>query len=265
MLYGIHQPGNSKGNNYNAFMYTGIDWTTHFHKNPELIYVVKGCISLTVNENELTLGEGEWAMVLSNQIHSFSVGESAAAWVAVFSEDFVPEFAACIRDKQGSRISFVLEESVEVFVRENLIFTDSSMLMKKACLSAICDQYLKKVSLETRKTKNDCLICNVIDYVATHYCEDISLRSVTEVFGYEYHYLSRLLNQSYKVRFKQLVNEYRVEHAISLLKEGERSMTEISMLCGFQSIRSFNEVFRSVTGYPPSQYVDQVLSRRICL
>ncbi len=264
MLHGIHQLHNSKGsNNYNAFMYTNIDWATHFHKNPELIHVVKECISLTVNENELTLRQGEWAMILSNQIHSFSIGKDAMAWVAVFSEDFVPEFATYIRDKQGSSVSFVLDSAVQAFVSEKLISEEATVLMKKACLSAICDQYLKKVSLEMRKTKNDSLICNVIDYVETHYCEDISLQSVAENFGYEYHYLSRLLNKSYNVRFKQLVNEYRVEHAITLLKESGRSMTEIAMLCGFQSIRSFNDVFRSVTGHTPSKYFENVLSKKI--
>lgn len=264
MLHGIHQLHNSKGNNnYNAFTYSGTDWATHFHKNPELIHVTNGSITLTVNENELTLMEGSWAMILSNQIHSFSIGEEATAWVAVFSEDYVPEFAAYIRDKQGSRVDFSLDDEVQSFVKENLVFGDPSVLTRKACLYAICDQYLKKVALEMRRTKNDSLICNVLDYVAAHYCENISLESVAEQFGYEYHYLSRLLNKSYNVRFKQLVNEYRVEHAISLLKEDGRSMTEISMICGFQSIRSFNEVFRSLTGYSPSQYVESVLSEKL--
>ena len=264
MLYGIHQLHNSKGsNNYNAFMYADTDWATHFHKNLELICVIKDHITLTVNENELSLHEGEWAMILSNQIHSFSIRESAKAWVAVFSEDFVPEFAAYIRDKQGSSVRFTLDKTVEAFVREHLILAEPSTLMRKACLCALCDCYLKTVTLEPRRSKNDSLICNVLDYVEAHYCEDISLRSVAEAFGYEYHYLSRLLNKSYNVRFKQLVNEYRVQHAISLLKMGGQSMTEISMICGFQSIRSFNEVFRSVTGYTPSQYVERVLSEKI--
>lgn len=46
--------------------------------------------------------------------------------------------------------------------------------MRRACLYAICDQFLKKVELEARNSKNDILICRVLDYIQTHYTENIT-------------------------------------------------------------------------------------------
>jgi AraC-like DNA-binding protein len=132
--------------------------------------------------------------------------------------------------------------------------------MKRACLYALCDQYLKQVSLEPRKSKNNALICRVLDYIEAHFAEDISLQTVAKEFGYEYHYLSRLLNRGYSIRFKQILSEYRVGHAIDLLKRENLSMTEISERCGFQSIRSFNDVFLAITGVSPSDYQKRRLS-----
>lgn len=257
-----HQSSNSRGNNhYNAFAYSNMNWATHFHKNLELIYVMRGKLPLTVNENGLTVTEGECAMILSNQIHSFSVDNETLAWVVVFSEDFVPEFASFIKDKQGKNIAFRPDDEIAALITENLILGKASLLMKKSCLYALCDQYLKKTELEERKGKNDDLICHILDYIEAHYSEDITLEKVAQEFGYEYHYLSRLLNRNYNIRFKHVVNEYRVDQAIKLLEKGEMSMTEISIQCGFQSIRSFNEVFRIVTGRAPSDYSKKVLSR----
>lgn len=255
MLRITHQGHNSRGNNnYNAYTYNNIDWATHFHKNMELIYVLQGEIRLTVNENEVTVPTGACAMILSNQIHSFSIGADALAWVLVFSEDFVPEFASFVKDKQGSSLIFRLEEEIDDLLKQHFIIGNASSLMKKSCLYAVCDQYLKKVRLETRKNKNDTLICRVLDYIEAHFCEDIRLESIAQEFGYEYHYLSRVLNKEYNIRFKQIVNEYRVEKAIRLLEADEMTMTDVAMQCGFQSIRSFNEVFRAVTGQTPSEY-----------
>lgn len=255
MIPSMHQKCNSRGNNhYNAFTYINKVWSPHFHKNLELLHVLKGEILLNVNENEIRLSKGEWAIILSNQVHSFVIDSSTLVWVAVFSEDFVPDFSTYVRDKQGTTPRFLPSEEIAEFVRENLIMGAPSRLLKKACLYAICDQYLRSVAIEPRKNKNDVLICQVLDYIGSHYCENITLESVAQYFGYEYHYLSRLLNKKYNIRFKQVVNEYRVEQAARLLREGSLSVTAVALQCGFQSIRTFNEVFLAITGQTPSEY-----------
>lgn len=251
----LHQPWNSKGNyNYNAYIYTDTDWSPHFHKNFELIYILDGTLTLTVNKRSEQMQKGDYALILSNQIHSFEPAPSAKFWIAVFSEQFVPHFAKQIEQYEGEKSVFRCDPSVDAFVREQLIFSESSITMKKACFYAVCDQYAQQVELCERKTQNDELICRLLDYVSTHYREDLSLSDVAEKFGYEYHYLSRILNQGYHINFAGLVNEYRVDHAIRLLEQSDKSITDIAMESGFRSIRNFNYVFRSVTGTTPKTY-----------
>lgn len=252
----IHQGYNSRSNNnYNAYAYTDINWYSHFHKNFELIVGLEGISNVNINEKEVELRKGECILVLSNQIHSFRVPKDARVWIAVFSEDFVPDFAACVKNKQGRQATFCLDNAVSELISTYLIGQESDVWIKKACFYAICDQYLKKVELEERKDKNDRLICRVLDYIAEHYREPMSLKEIAIVFGYEYHYLSRLLNQNYGIQFKSLLNEHRVEAAIRAMSENpDQNITAIAMRCGFQSIRSFNDVFRIVTGKTPSEY-----------
>ena len=250
----IYQGHNSYGNNnYNAYTYGQYFWVPHFHKNIEWIYALRGKTTITVNETEKVLLQGECAVILSNQIHSVRSCEDSLAWIAVFSDDFVPEFAAFMKNKQGTTVSFFPdEETVPVF--QSVMMGNPSELQLKSALYLICDQYQKHVTTEPCKNGNGPMICQILDYVTDHYAQDISLHQISELFGYEYHYLSRILNRDYKIRFKDFLNQYRVSLAIKLLHQSEKSVTDIAMECGFQSIRNFNHVFKCVTGKSPSEY-----------
>ncbi|MBQ9774021.1 MAG: helix-turn-helix domain-containing protein [Clostridia bacterium] len=258
-----HQGHNSRSNNhYNAYTYCNTEWYPHFHKSFELLYVLKGELSLNVNERTTALTQGQFALILSNQIHSFTVDARSLVWVAVFSEDFVPEFASFVKDKRGSEVGFFADDEVAELLIGQMILGAPTNMMRRACLLAICDQYSKKVSLEEYRGKNDRLICRVLDYIAEHYTENVSMQAIAEAFGYEYHYLSRLLNRGYNIRFRKILNEYRVEAAIRELEKGERGITEIALSCGFQSIRSFNDVFYGEMGVSPSEYRALDVSKR---
>ena len=110
------------------------------------------------------------------------------------------------------------------------------------------------MALEQRSDKMDFLVGNFLDWISEHYAENISLKSLAQDFGYEYHYFSRLLSREYGINFKQLVNRYRVEEAIHLLESTELPVTEVAMKSGFQSIRNFNHVFKEYTGSTPKEY-----------
>ena len=113
---------------------------------------------------------------------------------------------------------------------------------------------MRQARLSERVGRNEELIGQILDYIAEHYRQPISLSSVAEAFGYEYHYLSRMLNKDYGISFSRMVNEYRIDHALRLLEETELSITEIASESGFQSIRSFNLSFKKYTGETPANY-----------
>jgi hypothetical protein len=82
-----HQTSNSCGNyNYNAFLYSDISYSAHFHKNYELIYVLKGTVELSVNGKPDVLKPGEMILISPYAVHSFAVDGKSKIWVGVFSE-----------------------------------------------------------------------------------------------------------------------------------------------------------------------------------
>lgn len=251
-----HQAMNSKSNyNYNAYTYFNTDFSPHFHGNYELIYVISGKIRITVSGRSEQMGDGQCALVLAHQVHTIESLGNSHIWIGVFSQQFVPHFSSKIKDLEGSSSVFTLDDVTDAFVRDRLVYSDSSVMMRKACLYAVCDSFLNTVELEKRKSKNDELICQMLGYVEEHFKENITLSDLADHFGYEYHYLSRLLNNGYRINFSDTVNRYRVEHAVMLLEETDKSITEVALESGFRSIRSFNHIFKSIMGRSPSEMI----------
>ena len=64
--------------------------------------------------------------------------------------------------------------------------------------------------------------------------------------------------RTFRATFGETPNRYlqrrRVERAMFLLRETERSVTDICMDVGFSSLGTFSRVFREIVGEPPSVY-----------
>lgn len=66
--------------------------------------------------------------------------------------------------------------------------------------------------------------------------------------------VSKIINVSFGKSFPQLLNEHRVEDAKRMLVTSEAPIRVIAFEVGFNSLASFNRVFREVTGTSPSSY-----------
>ena len=117
-----HQPDNSVGNyNYGWHYYDDTAWAPHFHRNLEAVYVLEGQVELTVAGKTCIVSAGQWAFVLSNQIHSYAKMDHHKMWIVVFSEDFVPQFSLQAADKQCDTPIFCCSEEVQKFVKAQLM------------------------------------------------------------------------------------------------------------------------------------------------
>jgi AraC-like DNA-binding protein len=66
--------------------------------------------------------------------------------------------------------------------------------------------------------------------------------------------LSRVINAAFGKSFPKLLNDFRVEDAKRMLKDPAIAIQVVAFEVGFNSLASFNRVFREVTGITPSQY-----------
>ncbi len=70
--------------------------------------------------------------------------------------------------------------------------------------------------------------------------------------------LSEIINSGFEMNFNDFVNSYRVNAFKSMLKEGKHkqlSLLGIAYECGFNSKATFNRVFKKLTSFSPTQYL----------
>ena len=71
--------------------------------------------------------------------------------------------------------------------------------------------------------------------------------------------LSKIVNSYFEKSVPQLLNTYRVEDAKYLLKETREEVAVIAEEAGFNSIATFNRVFKEIEGKTPTEYRESLI------
>ena len=248
----FHQPDNSRTNyNYNARLYEGAGYLSHVHSNYELIYCCRGVIPVQINTRDMVLHPGEAVLVSPWAVHSFHVEDGSLGWVGVFSRDHVEDFAARYSHMQFG--PFFLQPGTAPLLTEQLFVPHKPALhLRQALLYLVCHACQQQAAVLQVGDKD--FRSRVLAYLTEHLEEEITMRTMAEALGYEYHYFSSLFHEAFHTHFKVFLNQLRFEKACRLLKGSPMDMTQVSTLCGFASIRNFNRVFRALSGVTPRQY-----------
>ena len=100
-------------------------------------------------------------------------------------------------------------------------------------------------------------MASITDFIKNNYKENLTLTDVANFLGYEYHYVSRYFSSVFNMSFKDFLNIYRLENAVRLLEETNKTLSDIAYESGFQSVRTFNHCFISNFKMSPSEYKKQ--------
>jgi len=110
--------------------------------------------------------------------------------------------------------------------------------------------------IELKKPEDE-LCVKILDYMASTRCylkEDFSLEALAEAVGVNRTYTSAAVGRL-APNFRALVNQYRINEAVKMLSDNKNETFEaISEACGFNSVRTFYNAFKAVTGLTPSEF-----------
>jgi len=87
--------------------------------------------------------------------------------------------------------------------------------------------------------------------------ENLSLAETAQILKTNTTYLSRLINEHYKVNFSAFLNKYRIEEAKKMILDDQYnnlSIEGIAKNAGFRSKSTFNQVFKQATGMTPTEF-----------
>jgi len=92
------------------------------------------------------------------------------------------------------------------------------------------------------------------DFVDARYAEPITVADLAAAAGLSRAHFSRMFTKTFGESPRAYLQSRRLERAAALLRYTDRSVAEICVMVGLQSIGSFTTSFARVFGKPPAAY-----------
>jgi AraC-like DNA-binding protein len=127
-------------------------------------------------------------------------------------------------------------------------FNDVSAELMHALNEFIDDIYLHGVNRSNIK------VHNALEYLSTHYNENISLQDIADHIGLSSYRLSHLVKDYTGRTVLQHIQQIRIQHACQMLKETNMSCTEVGYEVGYSDQSYFIKHFKRETGTTPAKF-----------
>jgi AraC-like DNA-binding protein len=95
----------------------------------------------------------------------------------------------------------------------------------------------------------------IASHIAEHFFEpDLSILTVGTALGLSQKKIAKVMNEVFKMSFKQYITSIRIHEAKRLLKKTDRLVIDIALEVGFSSISHFNRVFKTIELISPVEF-----------
>lgn len=94
----------------------------------------------------------------------------------------------------------------------------------------------------------------IIDFIRKNYTRELSREGMACAFDMSTDYMSRLFKKYTGKKLNEYINLLRIREAKSRLRTRDVKIIDIALSVGFESLPTFNRVFKNITGLSPSRY-----------
>ena len=224
----------------------------HWHPECELIRVVCSDAEIKIGENVFKASAGECFFCSSEQVH-YIVGDSDSIIdIMIFHTELIGSvtqkyklISPCLKNNNAVCTAFEIIRAVMShkprFYSQTLDSHARMLLVDIFNSNAVCERENKT---------ND--ITHIINKIHESFAT-VTFDEIVRFSGYSPAYFSRTFKRVAGMSFSNYLNYIKIENAVSLIQnKWDMSVTDIASACGFSTIRNFNRVFKSITGFTPS-------------
>ncbi len=117
----------------------------------------------------------------------------------------------------------------------------------------VLDQFTDSV-FPVESEENALVIKKAINYINSHFSENVTLGAVADEVYLSHAYFSRLFKSETGMTFSEYVNYVRVEESKKYLMDLEYNISEVATTVGFSDQSYYTKVFKKREGISPGQY-----------
>ncbi|WP_239000759.1 helix-turn-helix transcriptional regulator [Jiangella asiatica] len=112
--------------------------------------------------------------------------------------------------------------------------------------------------MSPQRLRHLALLCRVRDRIDREYAQPLDIEALARGVNMSARHLGREFKLAYGESPYSYLMTRRIERAMTLLRRGDLSVTEVCFAVGCSSLGTFSTRFTELTGVPPSTYRRQV-------
>lgn len=120
-------------------------------------------------------------------------------------------------------------------------------------LAMINELFIKNTKSAHTPHAEDALIMKIIQYINTHFAEELTLESLAKKSYISVNQLCKLFKKRFETTVAKYIMSKRISEAKKMLSQG-KSVSETSVACGFSDYANFIRVFKKSVGVSPGKY-----------
>ena len=251
-----------------AEKYKNLENLPHWHVEHEIIHCDTGKLLVTLNGQHITLYPGDTVYCSSRDIHHIYSESSSVTSTIFFNPLGLPHnFPNSKLQTPIIRSDTNFHSTFDIIYRE---VNERPPYFEDLCFAVVC-QYLlslKRFCQQAHSLDKDAVRQmteqNKLIEVLTTTSSYITFQDAAKMMGYSKSYFCRYFRNTFGVTFSQFMNAQKIGDAIFfLICKPEFSITQVASLCGFDTIRHFNRIFKELVGVSPSTFVRNNISNTV--
>ena len=247
----------------------------HWHREPELIYVVEGAAECPHNGDTEIVNEGDFIFFNSEDVHLVRpVSGTTVKLVCIqlsfeYMRVFCRPIDSIIFDMENKpeakpALIEVLQQLAEVDIDND----DYASLMQISYISRIY-YILMKYCICFRRSTNTMIIPRrdisyaktAIAYINENFKREIPLDEISSIVNLSPSYFSKYFKNVTQVSFSEYLANLRLENAIQDMLTRNSTVSAAALENGFANVKSFITQCKKVFNCTPAQYKKRLLNR----
>lgn len=228
------------------------DYVPHFHDLYEIEFIISGKCIQYINNEAIECTPNSMLFITPMDLHSVTIIEP----IQIINLNFD---ASCIDSEllsfcEKSMYSHnMCDTYIKLLCNEYNSNLEYDLFLEKHLLNCIVAEIIRYAKIVAPQ-KSSNLSIETARYIQMNYNKNITLGSLSTVFGYTPNYISSQFHQNIGKTVKQFISEVRLGHAAKMLLTTTSSVTDICYDCGFTSLSHFLRAFKNKYNTSPSLY-----------
>lgn len=266
---------------FNLFFTDIAEFPPHWHEEIEIIYVLDENLVIGLNNEIFTVKPRNIFLIGRGEVHFFITPPKKSKRIILqFELSMFEAFTAMMRERKFSspliesqggdeQTHRDLERQILMIEEEYSRKAEGFQLAIKARLYDLMVILLRRVPMEqyssleqSKHLKRLERLEQVFRFVEQNHTREITLEEIAKTANFSIYHFTRFFKEATGMTFIQYLNNYRITKAIKYLTNSSgEPITEVAFRAGFESIKSFNRVFRQLKGCSPSCYKKTMSAR----